>query len=337
MNKTINASLKAYNSFGVEAKCSEFIKVRQPRDVFAALLDCKHPIKILGGGSNVLLVDDLPYTVLRNEIKGIQVIDEDEHSTLVSVGGGEIWHNLVMWSISHGLNGLQNLSLIPGSVGAAPIQNIGAYGVEQTDCFHSLKAIHLESGTTKIFYKDDCQFAYRDSIFKRELKGQYFITHVNYLFTKSPEVNVSYGAIRQRLDEKDIKIPTLKELSDAICEIRVSKLPDPLKIGNAGSFFKNPIVNIAKYESLLEEYPGIVAYPYGEEHMKLSAGWLIDRAGWKGKELNGAKVYDNHALVLTNHNTDSGKDIWSLAEAIMLSIQETFHVALEPEVNIWGK
>lgn len=335
MKATPNASLKDYNSFGVSAHCAQLIKVYSERDVYDTLLNSEAPYRVIGGGSNVLLVNDLTETVMLNQIKGIKIVDEDDDQALVTVGGGENWHNLVLWSISHELHGLQNLSLIPGSVGAAPIQNIGAYGVEQSDVFHSLRAISLDTGLSKVFYKDDCKFGYRDSIFKNENKGKYIITHVTYLLSKGGALNVSYGAILSELNHRGIEQPTLKQLSDVICDIRVSKLPDPLQIGNAGSFFKNPIVSETKYESLLADYPDIVAYPYGSD-FKLSAGWLIDYAGWKGKSVNGAKVYDHHALVLTNDGTTQGSDIWNLAMSIQADIFEKFGVEIVPEVNVWG-
>lgn len=330
------ASLQPFNSFGVNAICRNLIKIFSEQDIYDALLTFESPYRIIGGGSNILLAGDLDETVFLNQIKGIQVVDEDEDHVLVTVGGGENWHNLVLWSISHNLSGLQNLSLIPGSVGAAPIQNIGAYGVEQSQCFHSLRAISLTTGLTKVYYKEDCQFGYRDSIFKREDAGKYIITHVTYMLSKKIEVNVSYGAIQAELKNRNIEKPSLKQMSDVICDIRVSKLPDPLVIGNAGSFFKNPIVSVAVYEALLLQYPEIVAYPAGDK-MKLSAGWLIDRAGWKGHSQNGAAVYKNHALVLVNDGTEQGADIWQLAMDIQADVKTKFGVVIMPEVNVWGK
>ena len=330
------ASLQPFNSFGVNAICRNLLKIYSEQDIYDALLSFESPYRIIGGGSNILLAGDLDETVLVNQIKGIQVVDEDQYHVLVTVGGGENWHNLVLWSISHNLSGLQNLSLIPGSVGAAPIQNIGAYGVEQAECFHSLRAISLTTGLTKVYYKEDCQFGYRDSIFKREDAGKYIITHVTYMLSKKIEVNVSYGAIQTELKNRKIEQPTLKQISDVICDIRVSKLPDPLEIGNAGSFFKNPIVSEETYETLLVQYPEIVAYPSGDK-MKLSAGWLIDRAGWKGHSQNGAAVYKNHALVLINDGTDNGGDIWQLAMDIQDDVNAKFGVEIIPEVNVWGQ
>jgi len=330
-----NASLQAFNSFGVNASCRNLIKIYSEQDIYDALLTYESPYKVIGGGSNILLAGDLEETVLVNQIKGIQVVDEDEAKVLVTVGGGENWHNLVLWSISHNLSGLQNLSLIPGSVGAAPIQNIGAYGVEQSTCFHSLRAISLSTGLTKVYYKEDCQFGYRDSVFKKEDAGKYIITHVTYMLSKEVDINVSYGAIRTELDHRKIEQPTLKQLSDVICDIRQSKLPDPLVVGNAGSFFKNPVISEKAYEALLEKYPDIVAYPQGDL-MKLSAGWLIDRAGWKGHSQNGAAVYKNHALVLINDGTESGGNIWQLAMDIQADVKAKYGVDIIPEVNVWG-
>lgn len=332
MNK---ASLQAYNTFGVDAICNHLIKIYSEQDIFDALLSSNGPYKVIGGGSNILLAGNIEEIVLLNQIKGIQVVDEDENRVLVTVGGGENWHNLVLWSISHNLSGLQNLSLIPGSVGAAPIQNIGAYGVEQSHCFHSLRAISLTTGLSKVYFKEDCKFGYRDSIFKKDDAGKYIITHVSYILSKEVDINISYGAIRTELNNRNIESPTLKQISNIICDIRVSKLPDPLLVGNAGSFFKNPIVSVSAYESLLQKYPEIVAYPFGEE-MKLSAGWLIDRAGWKGHSQNGAAVYKNHALVLVNAGTNAGGDIWKLAMDIQADILVKYGVHIVPEVNVWG-
>ena len=317
------ASLQAFNTFGVDAQCSNLIKIYSEQDIYDTLLTYGAPYKVIGGGSNILLAGNIDATVLINEIKGIQVVDEDEKHVLVTVGGGENWHNLVLWSISHNLSGLQNLSLIPGSVGAAPIQNIGAYGVEQSQCFHSLRAISLTTGLTKVYYKEDCKFGYRDSIFKKVDAGKYIVTHVTYMLSKEVDIN------------RNIEMPTLKQISDVICDIRVSKLPDPLVVGNAGSFFKNPVVAEEVYESLLEKYPEIVAFPFGDL-MKLSAGWLIDRAGWKGHSQNGAAVYKNHALVLVNDGTTSGGDIWQLAMDIQADVKAKYGVEIMPEVNVWG-
>lgn len=329
------SSLRAFNSFGVNANCRNLIKIYSEQDIYDALLTYESPYKVIGGGSNILLAGDIEATVLVNQIKGIQVVDEDENHVLVTVGGGENWHNLVLWSISHNLSGLQNLSLIPGSVGAAPIQNIGAYGVEQSATFHSLRAISLSTGLTKVYYKEDCKFGYRDSIFKKQDAGKYIITHVSYMLSKEVNINVSYGAIRTELANRNIEVPTLKQISDVICDIRSSKLPDPLIVGNAGSFFKNPVVSEQAYETLLKKYPEIVAFPFGDQ-MKLSAGWLIDRAGWKGHSQNGAAVYKNHALVLINDGTENGGDIWQLAMDIQADIKSKYGVEIIPEVNVWG-
>ena len=329
------ASLQSFNTFGVDAQCRNLIKIYSEQDIYDTLLTYSAPYKVIGGGSNILLAGDVEATVMLNQIKGIQVVDEDENHVLVTVGGGENWHNLVLWSINHKLSGLQNLSLIPGSIGAAPIQNIGAYGVEQSACFHSLRAISLTTGITKVYYKEDCKFGYRDSIFKKEDAGKYIITHVSYMLSKKVDINVSYGAISTELTNRKIETPTLKQISDVICDIRVSKLPDPLVVGNAGSFFKNPVVEIEAYESLLEKYPDIVAFPFGDQ-MKLSAGWLIDRAGWKGHSQNGAAVYKNHALVLVNGGTDNGGDIWQLAMDIQADVLVKYGVNIIPEVNVWG-
>lgn len=321
----------------MSAAVETVVSIYSEMDVYKALVKHNGPYKVLGGGSNVLIVNDIKEVVLLNAIKGIEVIDEDESSALVGFGAGENWHQCVMWSISHGLGGLENLSLIPGNVGAAPMQNIGAYGVEQEACFHSLRAIHLEEGTSKVFYKDDCDFGYRESVFKRELKGQYIITQVNYLFKKTGhEVNTSYGAIREVLAERGVEDPSIKDVSDAIISIRNTKLPNPAQLPNAGSFFKNPVIGREQFEELQEKHPAIKYYEVDDKYVKIPAAWLIDTCGYKGVRNNYAGVHENHALVLVNHEGKAmGRDILALSDEISEKVQSSYGIRLEREVNVW--
>ncbi len=292
-------------------------------------------IRILGGGSNVLMTSDLQGVVLKNEIKGIEIVEEISSHAIVSTGGGEEWHNLVLWSLEKNLGGIENLSLIPGSVGAAPIQNIGAYGVELNDVFHHLEAVELASGKVRLFTKEDCQFAYRDSIFKRKLKGKYFITKVFLKLTKQHQLNTSYGTIKEILSQNNILNPTIKEVSRAVISIRQSKLPDPKRIGNSGSFFKNPEIEVPHCQRLRAEFPETVFYEMPNGKVKIPAGWLIEKAGWKGKRSGDAGCHENQALVLVNYGNAKGEEIRDLAFQIRASVKEMFGIELIFEVNIW--
>ncbi|MFZ1750962.1 MAG: UDP-N-acetylmuramate dehydrogenase [Saprospiraceae bacterium] len=329
-------SLVQYNTFGLSVAHKGLIHIHNEDHIYEVLTEGLAPIKILGGGSNILLTGDLDCYLLHNQIKGINIVDEDEHSTLVEVGAGEPWHQLVLWSLSHDLGGIENLSLIPGSVGAAPMQNIGAYGVEQEACFHSLRAIHLETGVRTVFYKDDCQFGYRESIFKHESKDQYFITHVCYLLHKKPHVlHLDYGAIRAVLEAKAIPYPTIQDVSTAVIDIRTSKLPDPKVVGNAGSFFKNPVISLDHFEKLKSTYQGIPSYPVSTTEVKVPAGWLIESAGYKGMKRGHAGVHKDQALVLVNHGGATGKEIYALAMDIKCQVVTQFGIDISPEVNVW--
>lgn len=328
-------SLKPYNTFGVSHSCAKLVSVYSEIDVYKAMVYNEGPFKIIGGGSNILITKDIPETVLLNEIKGVSVIDEDDQTTLVGVGAGEYWHLFIQWCLSHNLGGLENLSLIPGKVGAAPIQNIGAYGVEQVDCFHSLRAIDMEEGTSRIFYKEDCRFGYRDSIFKHELKGRYFITQVNYLLQKKHTLCTAYGAITERLAERQITEPTIRDVSDAIIAIRQSKLPDPNMLPNAGSFFKNPVVENTVLETLKREYPTIKYYAVDEMTSKIPAAWLIEQAGYKGVQTGKVGTHKDHALVIVNYDNGTGSDIYKLSEEIIETVKKLFSITLEREVNVW--
>jgi UDP-N-acetylmuramate dehydrogenase len=331
-----NVNLKPHNTFNIAVQASHFISIFNENDIYSILVENYQPLYILGGGSNVLLTKDIEGYLIKNEIKGIDIIDEDENTVLVEVGAGEQWHNFVMWSVSHQLGGLENLSLIPGSVGAAPIQNIGAYGVEQEYAFHSLSAIHLETGVRRSFFKHQCQFGYRESIFKNELKNQYIITKVKYLLKKTNHIlNLDYGTIKEVLAKKNITIPTIQDVSDAVIEIRKSKLPDPKEIGNSGSFFKNPIISKTHYESLLENYETMPNYPVDSDNVKVPAGWLVEAIGFKGYVRGQIGVHKDQALVLVNYGNGQGHEIRALAWEIIEKVQDTFGIQLEPEVNIW--
>ena len=330
-----NQSLKEYTTLAVDAACRELVPLYSELDVYKALVYHEGPYRILGGGSNVLLSGDVEDIVLLNCIKGISIIDEDEDSALVSVGSGEYWHQFVLWCLSHDLGGLENLSLIPGKVGAAPMQNIGAYGVEQEAVFHSLKAIHLEEGTSKVFFKEDCDFGYRDSIFKQAAKGQYIITSVNYLLTKKHNLVLSYGAIQDRLAEQGVQNPTIHDVSQVIIDIRKSKLPDPKVIPNAGSFFKNPVITHDQLGKLKNEFPDIKYYTVDHQYAKIPAAYLIEQAGCKGIERSGAGTHKGHALVLVNYDNASGAQLLSVASEIEQAVVAKYGIQLEKEVNVW--
>lgn len=329
-------SLQSMNTFGVEAHAAFFAKVTSTEALQRQLIQNKHPIFILGGGSNLLLTQDIEKLVLKNEIKGISIHSQTTSHAIVKVGGGENWHAFTQWCIQQQLGGVENLSLIPGTVGAAPIQNIGAYGVELKDIFIKLEAVELATGNLRTFHHSDCQFGYRDSIFKKALKGQFFISQVYLKLTKESHhsLNTSYGAINQALEQNGIVKPRIKDIADAVIAIRSSKLPDPAKLGNSGSFFKNPVIPQTQFQALQKQFPDIVFYPQGEDQVKIPAGWLIERCGWKGKRVGNTGCYQYQALVIVNYGGATGQEVVELAEAIIASVQERFGIALQPEVNI---
>ena len=329
------SELRDFNTMRMTAKSKGIIPIYSERGIYEVLVKGLSPLKILGGGSNILITKDQDAYILKNEIKGIEVIDEDEDKVLVKVGAGENWHNLVLWAISQNLGGIENLALIPGCVGAAPMQNIGAYGVEQESVFHSLNAIDLNEGTSRVFFKEDCKFGYRESVFKNEFKGKYIITQVNYIFSKNHVLNTSYGAINQKLEEKSIDKPTIEDVAQAVIEIRQSKLPDPKEIPNTGSFFKNPIVSIEILDQIKLTYPEAVNYPIDDKFVKIPAAWLIEKTGFKGKQKGDAGTHKNHALVLVNYGNATGDEMLSFEKSIQDGVEKTFGIKLEPEVNIW--
>jgi UDP-N-acetylmuramate dehydrogenase len=325
--------LQSLNTFGIKAHAEYFSSFSSKEELIELLGKTQKPLTILGGGSNILLTKNISGTVLKNEISEIEITHEDNDSLTVKVGGGVVWHDFVMWSIEHNLGGIENLSLIPGSVGAAPMQNIGAYGVEIKSVFQELEAVHIDNKTVKTFSNSGCQFAYRYSIFKGELKGQYIICHVTFKLSKQPQFNTSYGAIEEELKAMGSS-KSLESVSQAVINIRQRKLPNPKDIGNSGSFFKNPTIPKAKFEQLKTQFPNIIGYPNGKQSVKVAAGWLIDHAGWKGYRKGDAGVHKNQALVLVNYGTAQGNEILTLSKNIQKSIQETFGIELEAEVNI---
>jgi UDP-N-acetylmuramate dehydrogenase len=331
-----DVDLKPYNTFGLNVLCSEFCEINSGDD-FRKLLSTdsykKNKRLVLGGGSNVLFLGDYKGLVIKNNLQGIEYRAVGDQ-VYVKAAAGVVWHDLVLDTISQGLGGLENLSLIPGCVGASPMQNIGAYGVEIKDVFVELEAYSMENGERRVFSKRECAFGYRESVFKRELKDKYLITSVTYKLSRNPVLNTSYGAITEELKAMNIANPTIRDVSQAVIKIRQSKLPDPKVIGNAGSFFKNPEVSDAKYRSLHEEFPKLVAYPLDNGNFKLAAGWLIEQCGLKGFELNGAAVHDRQALVLVNKHNCKGSDVYRLSEHVLEKVNEKFGVALEREVNI---
>ena len=329
-----NKNLKEYNTFGISVKAEMFAvfsSIEELKQILSFRNDKK--LLVLGGGSNLLLTKDFDGLVIKNEIKRFEVIEETVSEVIVESGAGENWHEFVLNCIDKGFGGIENLSLIPGSVGASPMQNIGAYGVEIKDVFESLSAYHIASGEIHYFDKTKCEFGYRESIFKNKVKGEYIILTVTFRLTKNPTINSSYGAINEQLKVMGIQAPTIKELSAAVIAIRQSKLPDPKIIGNAGSFFKNPTVEIALLEQIQKNYPDIPNYP-ALNGRKLAAGWLIEKAGWKGRTFDNYGVHKLQALVLVNYGNCTGQEIFDLSSQIIQDVFEKFGVLLEREVNI---
>ena len=332
LNILQNISLKKYNTFGVNVYAKRFVEINSIPEL-KTLLTNEKDIFLIGGGSNMLLTSDIEKLVVHLNLKGIIVNDTEKDAVFVTAEAGENWHDFVVWCISQNYGGLENLSLIPGNVGTSPIQNIGAYGVEIKDTFHQLEALEIATGKTTIFKHSDCNFGYRNSVFKNEVKGQYIITSVTFKLTKNNhKTNISYGAIKEVL--KNIENPTLKDISDAVISIRQSKLPDPKKIGNSGSFFKNPIIAIDLFKKLQEKHPTIPNYKVSSTEIKIPAGWLIEQCGFKGKRFGETGVHKKQALVLVNYGNATGKEVYQLAKKIQQTVLEKFAVPLEIEVNI---
>lgn len=330
-----NISLKPFTTFGIDKKAKFFTTVETLDELKAALLAAKEkqlPVFILGGGSNILLTRDIDGLVIKLEIKGINLVKEDGDQLWVEVGAGEMWHELVLHSIAQDWAGLENLSLIPGTVGASPMQNIGAYGVEIKDVFDSLQAMHRETLEMQSFNAEACRFGYRESVFKQTFKDQFVITSVTFRLSKTPNFHLEYGAIREVLAANGIDQPSIRAISDAVIQIRQSKLPDPKEIGNAGSFFKNPTIPNAQFDALKASYPSIPGYP-SAEGVKVAAGWLIEQTGWKGKRIGEVGVHAKQALVLVNYGGGTGEEIKKLSEQIQASVYDKFGVQLQAEVN----
>jgi UDP-N-acetylmuramate dehydrogenase len=331
-----DVSLKRYNSFGVEASAHCFAEAHDDQQVREALAYAAQrglSVMLLGGGSNLLLTRDVEALVLRMASRGIRLLRDDGDQVLIEAEAGEPWHPFVQWTLQQGFAGLENLSLIPGTVGAAPMQNIGAYGVELKDSFASLIALDRDSGELREFSLAECDFAYRDSLFKREA-GRWVILRVRFILSRSSPLHLDYGPVRQRLAAQGIVAPTAMDVSRAICSIRSEKLPDPAQLGNAGSFFKNPLITAELAEHLRSEYADLVAYPQVDGRVKLAAGWLIERAGWKGFREGDAGVHHLQALVLVNHGRASGQQLLALAQRIQADIAQRFAVELEIEPNL---
>lgn len=353
-----NYSLLAHNTFGIDARCRRFLEyssVEEARQIVSSLTPADEPLLILGGGSNLLLTGDYDGTVLHSAIKGIHVMEDAEvkamvedanaksmakdavdldDSVFLKCGSGEVFDDVVAFAVAHGYHGAENLSIIPGEVGASAVQNIGAYGVEAKDIIYKVESVEIATGKVVWFDNADCQYSYRQSKFKHEWRDHYLVTHVIYRLSLTFVPDLDYGNIRSCLEQKGIAHPTAQQLRDVIIDIRNAKLPDPKVQGNAGSFFMNPIVEKAKYEALAAEYPGMPHYTIDADHEKIPAGWMIDQCGWKGKSLGKAGVHDKQALVLVNRGGAKGEDIVRLCQTIQKDVFQMFGIEIHPEVNV---
>lgn len=332
-----NQSLKPFNTFAIDAISDYFVTIHSIDEAKAILLDPiakKNKIFILGGGSNILFKSDFHGLIIKNDIKGIETVKEDDEHIWLKIGAGENWHELVMYCVANQYAGIENLSLIPGTVGAAPLQNIGAYGVELCSVFDSLEALNIKDAKLSTFNNKDCQFGYRSSIFKQEYKDQFLICTVTLKLFKKAEMNLNYGRVRRTLDIMGIKKPSLKDVSDAVIQIRQENLADPSVLPNAGSFFKNPQLSQEDFKRIEALHPNIPRFPGEHGTIKIPAAWLIQRCGWKGKAHKNVAVFENHALVIVNHNNASSDEVLELAELIQTSVFEKYGVTITPEVNI---
>ncbi len=337
MDAQTNLSLKNFNTFGIDVKAKQFIEIQSVDEL-------KHVLKrfyteeifVLGGGSNMLLTKDIEKTVLYINNKGISIIEENKNESIIEVQSGENWHEFVMWTVNNGYGGLENLALIPGHVGTAPVQNIGAYGVELKDTFVSCRAIHRQTLDEKLFHLEDCKFGYRQSVFKSLLKDQYIITSVRFKLTnQNHKIQTEYGAIKSELSKMQVGDPGPEEVAKAVIAIRQSKLPDPKEIGNSGSFFKNPVIPTNQFKDLKSVYEDIPSYNIDENHVKVPAGWLIEHSGLKGYREGDAGVHKKQALVLVNYGNASGQDILNLSVKVQGKVRDKFGISLEAEVNIF--
>ena len=334
MKEYTNYPILKYNTFGMDVKTScfaEYSSVSELRS-FLSAKEYSLPLLHIGGGSNLLFLADFKGTILHSAIKGIDITGESDEWIDIKVGAGEVWDDFVSYTVSKGFYGAENLSIIPGEVGASAVQNIGAYGVEAKDIIQTVHAVRISDSSERIFSNEECRYSYRNSIFKGELKGQYIVTHVTFRLRKSPVFHLSYGNISSELEKRNLP-PSLANIRDIIIEVRRSKLPEPEELGNAGSFFMNPMVSMQKFKQLESEFPDIPHYPVDENTVKIPAGWMIDRCGWKGRNIGPAGVYHKQALVLVNLGGATGKDISCLADEIIKSVYEKFGVEIHPEVN----
>jgi UDP-N-acetylmuramate dehydrogenase len=334
MNIQANFSLKNYNTFGIEAQAKQFVSVSSIAELKEVLTE-NDDIFILGGGSNMLLTQDIEKIVVHVNLKGREIVEENDDFAIVKAQAGENWHEFVLWCIDQNFGGIENLSLIPGNVGTTPIQNIGAYGVEIKDTMFSCEALNLKTLEIETFTNAQCKFEYRESVFKNELKNQYIITSVCFKLTKkNHKVSTTYGAIETELQHQNIQNPTLKDVSNAVIAIRQSKLPDPKELGNSGSFFKNPIIAKEVYEKAKALHPEMPHYVVSETEVKIPAGWLIEQAGFKGKRFGDAGIHTKQALVLVNYGNATGNEIWNVAQNIQKTIFEKYGIRIEAEVNV---
>ena len=331
-----NISLKKYNTFGIEAKAKQFAAVHSTEELKVILKENKEQKKfILGGGSNMLLTKDVDALVIHIDLKGKKIIDENEDFVWVESQAGENWHEFVLWTIDQNFGGMENMSLIPGNVGATPVQNIGAYGTEIKDTFVSCEAMTIENQEMKTFLREDCHFGYRESVFKNDARNKYVITSVIFKLTKhNHKINISYGDIIAELAKKNINNPSLKEVSNAVIAIRQSKLPDPKVLGNSGSFFKNPIILKSDFEKIHQHFPEMKYFDISDTEVKVPAGWLIEQAGFKGKRFGDAGIHKNQALVLVNYGSATGQEILAVSKNIQDTIFKTFGIHIEAEVNV---
>lgn len=331
-----NFSLKSFNTFGIEAKAKNFVAVHSLDELKTVLAEhAAEPKFILGGGSNMLLTQDIEALVIHIDLKGKRIVKEDDDFVWVESMAGENWHEFVLWTIDQNFGGLENMSLIPGNVGTTPVQNIGAYGTEIKDTFVSCDAMKIDDQTLRTFSKEDCRFGYRESIFKQEAKNQYIITSVVFKLTKrNHNINTSYGDITKELAEKNVTVPTLKDVSNAVIAIRQSKLPDPKILGNSGSFFKNPVISRSHFEKVQAQFPEIKFFEVSPTEVKVPAGWLIEQAGYKGFRKGDAGVHKNQALVLVNYGSATGQDILALSREVQQAVFDKYSIAIEAEVNV---
>lgn len=331
-----NVSLKSHNTFGIDAKAERYVNITDTEELKDVLEKFStESLFILGGGSNMLLTRDIDALVLHINLKGISIKEETNSHVIVEAKAGENWHDFVLYCLENDFGGVENMSLIPGNIGTAPIQNIGAYSVELKDVFHSCKAMNVSTQEEKTFLKDDCNFGYRESVFKQDLKGKYIITSVKLKLTKTNhKLHLDYGAIKNQLSDFNIENPTIQDISKAVISIRQSKLPDPKEIGNSGSFFKNPVISKSEFEKLKQDFPNAPHYIVSENEIKVPAGWLIETAGFKGKRFGDYGVHNKQALVLVNYKNALGQDIFNLAQLIQKTVKRLFNINIETEVNI---